>query len=189
MRPLSSSKPRSPSTRHAERSRARRHGSRRSGSEAKSEVRAPKIGGLGGSWIPAALAALHLKGFLHGDVKPSNIGFTAEGSPTLLDFGSAPAADPAAIPGGTLPYLSPEILAGRSVEEADVWSLCVVLDEMVSGQHPVTGGDPGGPPVAALGDRARLRRGAGRSLRERVAKIFKLFSACLSGSLLPYVIE
>ena len=43
--------------------------------------------------------------------------------------------------GGTLPYLSPEVLAGRPAEEADdVWSLCVVLDEMVSGRHPFAGG-------------------------------------------------
>ena len=89
-----------------------------------------------------ALAALHEKGCLHGDVKPSNIGFTAEGSPKLLDFGVAHAVDDAAMLGGTLPYLSPEVLAGRPAEEADdVWSLCVVLDEMVSGRHPFTGGD------------------------------------------------
>ena len=43
--------------------------------------------------------------------------------------------------GGTLPYLSPEVLAGRPAEEADdVWSLCVVLYEMVSGRHPFAGG-------------------------------------------------
>ena len=89
-----------------------------------------------------ALAALHEKGCLHGDVKPSNIGFTAEGSPKLLDFGLAHAVDDAAMLGGTLPYLSPEVLAGRPAEEADdVWSLCVVLDEMVSGRHPFVGGD------------------------------------------------
>ena len=91
--------------------------------------------------LAGALAALHEKGFLHGDVKPSNIGFTAEGAPKLLDFGLAHAVDGDAIPGGTLPYLSPEILAGRPAGEADdVWSLCVVLDEMVSGRHPFTGG-------------------------------------------------
>ena len=88
-----------------------------------------------------ALAALHEKGYLHGDVKPSNIGFTSEGSPKLLDFGLAHAVDDAAMVGGTLPYLSPEVLAGRPAEEADdVWSLCVVLYEMVSGRHPFAGG-------------------------------------------------
>ena len=90
-----------------------------------------------------ALAALHEKGCLHGDVKPSNIGFTAEGSPKLLDFGLAHAVDDAAMVGGTLPYLSPEVLTGRPAEEADdVWSLCVVLYEMVSGRHPFAGGTP-----------------------------------------------
>ena len=89
-----------------------------------------------------ALAALHEKGFLHGDVKPSNIGFTSEGSPKLLDFGLAHAVD-AAMVGGTLPYLSPEVLAGRPADEADdVWSLSVVLYEMVSGRHPFAGGAP-----------------------------------------------
>ena len=88
-----------------------------------------------------ALAALHEKGFLHGDVKPSNIGFTSEGSPKLLDFGLAHAVDDAAMMGGTLPYLSPEVLSGRTAEEADdVWSLSVVLYEMVSGRHPFAGG-------------------------------------------------
>ena len=88
-----------------------------------------------------ALAALHEKGFLHGDVKPSNIGFTSEGSPKLLDFGLAHAVDDAAMVGGTLPYLSPEVLTGRTAGEADdVWSLSVVLYEMVSGRHPFGGG-------------------------------------------------
>ena len=55
---------------------------------------------------------------------------------------SGGAEDDAAMLGGTLPYLSPEVLAGRPAEEADdVWSLCVVLDEMVSGRHSFTGGD------------------------------------------------
>ncbi len=88
-----------------------------------------------------ALAAIHDAGYLHGDIKPSNIGFTSEGSPKLLDFGLAHEPQDGVIAGGTLRYVSPEVLSGRSAEEADdVWSLCVVLYEMVSGVHPFAGG-------------------------------------------------
>ena len=88
-----------------------------------------------------ALATLHRAGYLHGDIKPSNIGLTSDGSPKLLDFGLAREANDRAIRGGTLRYMSPEALAGHPAEEADdLWSLCVVLHEMVSGRHPFTGG-------------------------------------------------
>ena len=91
-----------------------------------------------------ALAALHEAGYLHGDVKPSNVGFTADGSPKLLDFGLARESDDADTVGGTLRYLSPEVLAGRPADEADdIWSLCVVLHEMVAGAHPFADGDAG----------------------------------------------
>ena len=87
-----------------------------------------------------ALAALHEAGYRHGDVKPSNVGFTSGGSPKLLDFGLARETNDAVTRGGTLRYLSPEVLSGRSAEEADdVWSLCVLLHEMVSGAHPFMG--------------------------------------------------
>ena len=90
--------------------------------------------------LAEALAALHGAGYLHGDVKPSNIGFTAGGFPKLLDFGLARPPNDAAVAGGTLRYLSPEVLDSQPASEADdVWSLCVVLYEMVSGQHPFTG--------------------------------------------------
>jgi len=86
------------------------------------------------------LAAMHDSGYLHRDIKPSNIGFTSDGSPKLLDFGLAREPNDDAIAGGTLRYLSPEILSGRPADEADdVWSLCVVLYEMVSGVHPFAG--------------------------------------------------
>ena len=106
--------------------------------------------------LAAALAALHEAGYVHGDVKPSNIGFTASGSPKLLDFGLARASADADAAGGTLRYLSPEILAGRPADEADdVWSLCVVLHEMVTGGHPFAGGDAG-----EVADRIRRQRPA-----------------------------
>ena len=103
--------------------------------------------------LAEALAALHRAGYLHGDVKPSNIGFTADGLPKLLDFGLARPANNA-VAGGTLRYLSPEVLSGRPAEAADdVWSLCVVLYEMVSGEHPFAGGT-----VEDVADRVRRQR-------------------------------
>lgn len=87
--------------------------------------------------VADALAVLHEKGFLHGDIKPSNIGYTSDGSPKLLDFGLARETDDSVTAGGTLRYMSPEVLSGRRADQADdVWSLCVVLHEMVSGRHP-----------------------------------------------------
>ena len=106
--------------------------------------------------LAGALAALHETGYLHGDVKPSNVGLNADGSPKLLDFGLARGADDAGARGGTLRYLSPEALSGRPATEADdVWSLCVVLYEMVSGEHPFAGR---GADVDEIADRIRRRR-------------------------------
>ena len=140
---------------------------------------------------------------LHGDVKPSNIGFTAGGSPKLLDFGLARGTGSAAA-GGTLRYASPEILSGRPAGEADdVWSLCVVLYEMVSGEHPFDGGSadevarrirrrriarPGaaageGPPTPVIAFAAATLRGA-RSARPATARAFAaaLRSAAADGA-------
>ena len=101
-----------------------------------------------------ALATLHDRGFLHGDIKPSNIGFTSNGSPKLLDFGLARETDDAVTAGGTLRYMSPEALSGRLADEADdVWSLCVVLYEMVSGRHPFAA-----PGIDEMVDRIRRQR-------------------------------
>ena len=87
-----------------------------------------------------ALTALHETEHLHGDVKPSNVGLTANGSPKLMGFGLARRTTDTVTRGGTLHYLSPEVLSGRPAEAADdVWSLCVILYEMVSGEHPFAG--------------------------------------------------
>lgn len=100
------------------------------------------------------LAAVHEAGYLHGDVKPSNVGLASDGSPKLLDFGLARAANDATSLGGTLRYQSPEVLSGRPADEADdVWSLCVMLLEMLSGEHPF-----GGAAAEEVRDRIRRQR-------------------------------
>ena len=107
--------------------------------------------------LSEALTALHDAGYVHGDVKPSNIGFASDGAPKLLDFGLARLTHDHDRPaGGTLSYMSPEVLGGERAGEADdVWSLCVVLYEMVAGRRPFIG--DGADEVAARIRRQRIR--------------------------------
>ena len=109
-----------------------------------------------------------------------------EGPPKLLDFGLAHAVDDAAIVGGTPGGgAAPHPATAHRCRRA-----CRNRPAVIGGgRGRLRGVDPDGPPARTAGHRARLRRGAGRSLRERVAEtFFKLFSPCLFGSLLPYVI-
>ena len=128
-----------------------------------------------------ALAALHDAGYVHGDVKPSNIGFTAAGSPKLLDFGLAREANDAGVVGGTLRYASPEVLSGRPAEEADdVWSLAVVLYEMVSQDHPFARPGADAREVTQRIRRRRVRTDGPRSGPARQSPVAAFAAAVLS---------
>jgi eukaryotic-like serine/threonine-protein kinase len=110
-----------------------------------------------GADIASALAAAHARGIVHRDLKPANVMITKSGI-KLLDFGLAKMLAPDPVPSasgavtapldltetgtvlGTLHYMSPEQLEGRTADErTDIFALGIVLFEMATGKRPYAG--------------------------------------------------
>ncbi len=108
--------------------------------------------------VTDALAAAHERNVTHRDLKPDNVMVDVKGRVKMLDFGLAklirePAMDDTATLTasltrtdhivGTVPYMSPEQLAGQSAgARSDIFSLGVMLYQMATGQHPFQGRAP-----------------------------------------------
>src|SRR5438309_3614087 len=112
--------------------------------------------------VASALAAAHETGIVHRDIKPENIMLRPDGYVKVLDFGIAKLAEqevPVTLAEeeavllvethlgsimGTVRYMSPEQARGAPIDKGtDIWSLGVVLYEMVTGHAPFAGDTPG----------------------------------------------
>ncbi|MGH9847193.1 MAG: protein kinase domain-containing protein, partial [Blastocatellia bacterium] len=121
--------------------------------------------------VAAALTATHEAGIVHRDIKPENVMVRRDGYVKVLDFGlakltepSSPAIDTQAptVAGastdtglvmGTLRYMSPEQARGEKVDaRADIFSLGVLMYEMIAGRAPFKGTTPGEMIAAILRD-------------------------------------
>jgi serine/threonine protein kinase len=124
-----------------------------SGEDLKSFIRRSGIISVGkaisiANQVCEGLLEAHRLGVVHRDLKPQNIMIDKEGNARIMDFGIARSLRAKGITGsgvmiGTPEYMSPEQVDGKEVDQrADIYSLGVILYEMITGQVPFEGDTP-----------------------------------------------
>ncbi len=144
------------------------------------------------SGLADGLAAAHEKNVLHLDLKPASVVIDRKGQPRILDFGLAQPQKPIARPRdddsavvteissvvAAAPYMSPEVLRGHPGDSrSDVFSLGVLLYQMVSGRRPFQG-------VSAVEILVGILKDTPRSLEEQrpdlPPKLIEIIERCLA---------
>lgn len=96
--------------------------------------------------VVEGLAAAHAAGFIHRDVKPENVLIADDGRIKIGDFGLARAVTSSTSTGaliGTVAYISPELVLGKPADaRSDVYSVGIMLYEMLTGRQPFEGEVP-----------------------------------------------
>ena len=141
------------------------------------------------SALAQALAAAHEKGIVHRDLKPANVMVTDDGRVKVLDFGLAKdvrvdkssdatltsaAHTAVGVVMGTLPYMSPEQIAGRAIDHrTDIFSLGVILYEMTSGRRPFEGESSAELASAILRDTPRALNQLRADVPEELSRVIR----------------
>jgi eukaryotic-like serine/threonine-protein kinase len=141
------------------------------------------------SQAASGLAAAHDKGIVHRDLKPENLMLTPDGRVKILDFGVAkidaplarldddglePTSPAITLPGvvlGTVAYMSPEQLRGDQLDgRSDIFSLGVILFEMLTGERPFRGPTAAEVMAAVLRDAPAVPSGLPAGVRAIVER-------------------
>jgi serine/threonine protein kinase len=130
--------------------------------------------------IAQALKYAYEQNIIHRDVKPSNILLTSKGQPILTDFGVAKLFDldetqdltGTSMGIGTPEYMSPEQSIGKDIDgRSDIYSLGIVLYEMITGRKPFIGDTPLGVMIKKVSEPLPRPSNFVRNIPDRLEKI------------------